>query len=220
MAVTLAEEIMLLSLDDESGTAKGRLMLAWPLGGALVLELSFAGRVAVADGLLQVVDTAPLGDELLDGRLAALAAWAEGRRKAKVGDWLMKDQRTSVRAVEESLCRRGLVTEENHRLLGVFPSRRYPEVDGSVEQEVRERLAAAVLRGEEADERTAALVAVLHAAGLHRAAFPGVPRKQVEPRMKELAEGQWVAESIRAAITAVYAAVTAGAVAAGVAASF
>ncbi|WP_431676581.1 GOLPH3/VPS74 family protein [Kitasatospora sp. KL5] len=209
MAVTLPEEMMLLSLDDESGQAKDGLMLGLPLSGAIVLELAFAGRVTLADGQVRVVDTRPTGVELLDGRLAALAAWTEGRRRTKIGDWLMKDQRTSVRAAEESLCRRGLVTEEKHKLLGLIPVRRYPEADGSVERELRERLTGAVLRGEEADDRTAALIALLQAGLLHRIAFPGVPRREVEPRMKAFTEGHGVTESIRVAVGAMYAAVAA-----------
>ena len=47
MAVTLAEEIMLLALDDESGYARDRLMLGWPVAGAVVLELSLAERITV-----------------------------------------------------------------------------------------------------------------------------------------------------------------------------
>ncbi|MEU2503269.1 GPP34 family phosphoprotein [Streptomyces sp. NPDC007863] len=201
MSITLAEEITLLSLDDASGEAKERQSAAWAVAGGILLELALAGRVSVADGRLTVTDESPTGEALLDGRLATLAAWAERRGKApKLTEWLTKDQAKAPAATVARLCERGLVVEERRRVLGLFPVRRYPEADGSVERELRERLRAAVLDGAAPDERTAGLIALVHGAKLHRIAFPGEPRKEVAARMEELAEGRWAGEGVREAI--------------------
>ncbi|MFJ8645987.1 GPP34 family phosphoprotein [Streptomyces sp. NPDC093546] len=209
MAVTLGEEIALLSLDDESGATKERASAAWAVAGGILLELTMAGRVTVTGERLAVVDTTPTGDTLLDGRLRLLAEWTRSNRGRKVTDWLAKDQSKATQATVESLCERGLVVEERHRVLGLFPVRRYPEADGSVERELRERLASAVLEGAQPDERTSGLVALLHAARLHHLAFPELPRKQVEARMAEIAEGQWAGDGVREAIRNMQAALVA-----------
>ncbi|MFF8832470.1 GPP34 family phosphoprotein [Streptomyces sp. NPDC015131] len=209
MNVTLAEEITLLSLDDESGAAKDRASAGWAVAGGILLELAVAGRVSVTDGRLAVAGTEPTGDPLLDGRLAALEEWTRRKSPRKVTDWLTKDQSKAVGATVERLCERGLVAEERGRVLGLFPVRRYPEADGSVERELRDRLASVVLKGTEPDARTGGLVALLHAAKLHRLAFPDVPRKQVEPRMAEIAEGQWAGQGVRDAIRNMQAAMVA-----------
>ncbi|GAA2795012.1 GPP34 family phosphoprotein [Kitasatospora paracochleata] len=219
MFVTLGEEIMLMSLDDGSGKARERMTAGWVVAGAFLLDLALAGRITAEDGRLRVVDAAPTGVRLLDGRLAAVAAWTEGRRTAKVAAWVTKDQSTAVRAAIDSLRERGLVTEERHRLLGLFPVRRYPEADGSVERELRARLTAAVLDGAEPDERTTGLIALLHGARLHRLAFPDLPRRQVEPRMAAIAEGQWAGEAVRQAIRTMQAAMVAVATTTAIAAS-
>ncbi|MFI6103659.1 GPP34 family phosphoprotein [Streptomyces sp. NPDC051310] len=209
MAVTLAEEIALLSLDDESGAAKERSSAGWAVAGGILLELVLAERLTVADGRLTVADATPTGTALLDGRLAKLDEWTRRNGRRKVVDWLTKDQSTAVRATVESLCERGLVTEERHRALGLFPVRRYPEADGSVERELRERLASVVLEGTEPDDRTSGLIALLHAAKLHRLAFPELPRKQVRTRMAEIGEGQWAGDGVREAIRNMQAALAA-----------
>ncbi|MFJ6618707.1 GPP34 family phosphoprotein [Kitasatospora sp. NPDC091335] len=202
MHVTLAEELMLLSLDDESGVAKDAATAAWAVTGGILAELVLAERVALDDGRLTVTDRTPTGEPLLDGRLARLDAWVAGRRagRAKAADWLTKDRSTAVADAVGRLCERGLVVEERRRALGIFPVRRYPEADGSVERELRERLAATVLHGVEPDVRTATLVAVLHGTRLHRLAFPELPRRKVEPRFAEIAAGDGAAESVRQAM--------------------
>ncbi|MEU2164689.1 GPP34 family phosphoprotein [Streptomyces sp. NPDC019208] len=209
MRVTLAEEITLLSLDDESGVAKERQAAGWAVAGGILLELVLAGRVSVEDGRLEVTDASPTGTALLDGRLKQLASWAKDGRRRRVADWLTKDQPKAVAATIESLCARGLVAEERHRTLGVFPVRRYPEADGSVERELRARLTSVVVGGADPDDRTSGLVALLHGAGLHRPAFPDVPGKQVEPRMAKIADGHWAGSGVRDAIRTMQAAMTA-----------
>ncbi|MEV8531896.1 GPP34 family phosphoprotein [Streptomyces sp. NPDC051211] len=218
--VTLGEEIMLLSLDDESGTATSRQAAGWAVAGGLLLELVMAGRVSVTGAYLGVVDTTPTGEPLIDGRLALLETWMKGRSKRRVTDWLTKDQAKAVGATLERMSERGLVVEERHKLLGLFPVRRYPEADGSAERELRDRLAATVLGKADPDERTAGLIALLHAAKLHRLAFPELPRREVARRMADIAAGEWAAESVRLAIRDMQAAViavTAATVAAAVA---
>ncbi|MFD4371918.1 GPP34 family phosphoprotein [Streptomyces sp. NPDC058486] len=214
MTITLAEEITLLSLDDESGEAKERQSASWAVAGGILLDLALAGRVSVAGGRLTVTDESPTGEPLLDERLALIAAWAGRRAKApKVTDWLMKDHAKAPAATVARLCERGLVVEEKRKVMGLFPVKRYPEADGSAERELRERLRAAVLGVAAPDERTAGLIALVHGAKLHRLAFPDEPRKEVAARMEKLADGQWAGEGVRDAIRNMQAAMTAATVA-------
>lgn len=209
MPVSLGEEIMLLSLDDESGAAKELSSASWAVAGGIVLDLALAGRVSVTGKRVAVTDRTPVGDALLDGRLTALADWCDKRRAPKVASWLTKDQARAPRAAIESMVGRGLVTEQRRNALGIFIIRRYPEADGTVERELRARLKDTVLAGARPDDRTAGLVALLQGAKLHRIAFPRVPRKEVEPRMKEIADGQWAGREVREAIREMQAAMLA-----------
>ncbi|MGW9450645.1 GOLPH3/VPS74 family protein [Streptomyces sp. NPDC055632] len=210
MTVTLAEEIMLLSLDDESGAAKEKQSAAWAVAGGILLDLVLAGRVTVDGGRLRVADKMPTGVPLLDERLRQITEWAGRKSRApKVTEWLTKDYHKAVKATSDSLHGRGLVRAEQRRVLGIFPVTRYPEADGSVERELGDRLRAVVLDGAAPDARTAGLVALVHGAKLHRVAFPDVPRKEIAPRLEEIAAGQWVAEDVRRAIRDMQAAMVA-----------
>ncbi|MFJ8621914.1 GPP34 family phosphoprotein [Kitasatospora sp. NPDC093550] len=202
MHVTLAEELMLLSLDDESGVAKDSSSAGWAVAGGLLADLALAGRVALDEGRITVTDRTPTGDPLLDERLERLTEWV-GRKapgKAKAAEWLTRDHATAVRSTVQRLCERGLVVEESRRVLGLFPVRRYPEADGSVERELRARLTAVIRHHEAPDVRTATLIALLHGARLHALAFPDLPRARVELRFAEIAAGDWAGDSVGQAI--------------------
>ncbi|MFG2429059.1 GPP34 family phosphoprotein [Streptomyces sp. NPDC048590] len=217
MSVTLGEEIMLLSLDDESGAAKNRQAAGWAVAGGIVLELVLAGRLSVDGGRFTVTDRTPTGTGLLDERLGLMDAWAARKSKPpKVTDWLTRDHDKAVGATIESLRARGLVHEERQKVLGLFPVRRYPEADGAAERELRERLDSVVLRGVDPDDRTAGLIALVHAAKLHGLAFPGRPAREVKPRMEKIADGQWAGDDVRRAIRDMQAAMVAVTVATAV----
>jgi hypothetical protein len=66
--LTLAEELLLLALDDESGSVEPAASgsLQYGLAGALLVELVIAGRLRLEGGGLVVADGSPTGDAVLD----------------------------------------------------------------------------------------------------------------------------------------------------------
>ena len=68
--VALAEELLLLAYDDETGKATdARIGLDLGMAAAVLVELALAGRIAYADGNLAVIDPAP--DRRADRRRGA-----------------------------------------------------------------------------------------------------------------------------------------------------
>ncbi|MER6513365.1 GPP34 family phosphoprotein [Nonomuraea sp. NPDC001636] len=201
MTVTIAEELLLLALDEEEGKQLiGGVQLHPALGGAILAELAAAGRVELADDKVTVTDPTPLGDAELD---AALARMAEDGKARKPAWWVQRLQSDKLRRrLLTRLAEAGVLAEERGRILGVFPTTRWPEADPQVEADVRERVTA-VLAGADPDERTATLIAIMHAAKLDRKAFPGADRG----RVKEIAEGEWAGQAVAKTIAAITAAI-------------
>ncbi|CAL9385554.1 hypothetical protein SUDANB145_01160 [Streptomyces sp. enrichment culture] len=203
---TLGEQLLLISLDDESGTAKEPAKVAPAIAAASLVELALAGRIDVTDDEVTVVDATPLGEPALD---AALEAVAGKDRPGSTKDWINRLKSDAVAGANTGLIEKGLVREEKKKVLGLFPVRRYPEADGSVEAAVRQRLDAVVLSGAAPDERTASLVALLHGAKLHRLAFPGADARRVEAAMESVSQGRWSAAAVRHVVKAAEDALTA-----------
>ncbi|MFI6174401.1 GPP34 family phosphoprotein [Nonomuraea sp. NPDC051191] len=201
MTVTIAEELLLLAYSEEEGRQLiGGIQLDPALGGAILAELAAAGRVELADDKVTVKDPAPLGDEELD---AALARMAEDGKARKPAWWVQRLQSGKLRwRLLTRLAESGVLAEERRKVLGIFPTTRWPESDPQVEADVRERVTA-VLTGAEPDQRTATLIAIMYAAKLDLKAFPGADRG----RVKEIAEGEWAGQAVAKTISAITAAV-------------
>jgi hypothetical protein len=222
MHTLIAEDLLLLLLDDEKGTVAASDEVQPLLGGALLLELAMAERIEVAErtsrwstATVAVVEGATPDDPLL---VDALAQVAEKPRRAQ--DLVNRIGKGTKERLLHRLADRGLVERREGKVLGLFPHTTWPATDARHEQEVRARLRDALVVGLTPDERTSALVALLAAIDhAHKVVDRGdVPARDVKRRAKEIAEGAWAADAVKDAVAAAQAAVAA-AVTASVAAT-
>jgi hypothetical protein len=207
---TLVEELLLLAYDDATGRDRSGGFLEIGLGGAVVLELTIAGRIELADKKVRVLPGEPLGDPLLDGRLAAIAADKPRAPKAVVN----RTAKKLKPVVLDGLVRDGLLRHERDKALGVFPLNRYLPGDPAAEADAKARLGAAVDAGRAEDARTAALATLVYAMKLERAVFPDRKTGPTRKALKTIADGSWVGDATRQAVEAVQAAVMAAVIAA------
>ncbi|MDH2416842.1 GPP34 family phosphoprotein [Nocardioides sp. CER19] len=217
----IAEDLVLLAYDDEGGRADWRMTerLDAALAGALLIELTEAGRIGLdgegRKGRLQILDTTPTGEPVLDAALARLEG-RDGRRPKDVIGRLTKRLRTDLL---EGLAARGVLRLERDRILGLFPRSSWPAEDSSHEDQLRARLQGVLVTGLTPDSRTAAVIALLHAIDAIPRVVDKADRRVARARAKEIAEGDWAAEATRKAVQEVSAAVMtvviAGAVVAG-----
>ncbi|MEV0779128.1 GPP34 family phosphoprotein [Streptomyces sp. NPDC050428] len=199
---TLGEQLLLLSLDDESGAEKESANVAYAIAAASLVELALAGRIEVDGDEVTVRDAAPLGDPTLDAALADIAGGEKKRRARKTKEWIEHLKRGAVAGTTKSLVAKGLVREQKKKVLGLFPVTRYPEADGSVEAALRRRLDEVVMRGVTPDERTASLVALLHGAKLQGLLYAKPELATAKENMERIAHSEWAAPAVRQAIKA------------------
>ena len=222
----LAEDLLLLITDDASGrlAAAGSQVDAG-LGGANLVELTLLGKVDITGeqdqgkpGRIIVRDPAPPENDVLDAALETLAARQGSKPSAVIGP-LGKNLRP---VLYERLAAAGVLRAERGRALGIFPTRTWPTQDPGHEAEVRQLVTQALVQPGEPDERTAALIALLHALRCeHKVVDPKayqLSRRQLRARAAEVAQGSWASEAVRKAIDEMMAAVAA-AVAASAAAT-
>ena len=226
MDLLLAEDLMLLLLDDETGAVR-QTHVRPLLGGAVLADLALAGAVEVEEkrgvwhtAKVHPVDGARPSDALLAAAYDEVAAKPRSAQDLvnRIGKPLKDD-------VTERLVERGLVRREEHRVLGIFPTTRWPAEDVAHEQGVRRRLGDLLVRGLTPDTRTVALVALLSAVDLahkvvdHEGLSGGEVRKRGKRLVEQMDDGDWAAKAVRDAVAAITAAAGAAAVAGGAAAA-
>jgi hypothetical protein len=214
-SLSLAEELLLLALNERKGTILLSASLALPYGlaGASLIELAAAGLVRVDEKKLIPAGSGSARDMVLDGILETMRS---SKRVRSAEHWVGRIGRSSRKLKEtllDRLVQKGILESEEGRLLWVFPTRRYPEADARPEQEIRSRLRSAVLGGAPPDERTSALIALVHACDLVGAIFQKEERREAKKRARQIAESQAIGSAVVAAVDAVKTAVVAAAAA-------
>ena len=204
----IAEDVLLLLLDDVKGTLPTRSTTDAVLGGAVLAELAALGLVTVdgkksfwRSGKVRVtgVVTADLHPVLVD----ALATIAEKERKAsavvtRLGKGL--DDRLAA-----GLAERRILERRDDKRLGLIPRTTWPVLDPTRDNQLRRAVTVCLADGGRPDERTAAIVGLLWAADQAPkavAANTATTKRQLKQRAKEVADGQWVAKAVKDAITA------------------
>lgn len=216
MDTLIAQDLLLLLLEDDTGKMTHTTHLETGIGGALLMELALVGAVEVAErrgrwskATVRPTGTDPGPDTVLR---EALDQVAEKERDAEslVGRLGRKRREQLLTRLAEQ----GVLRREEGSVMGLFPRTRWPAADGAHEADVRRALGDVLLAGATPDQRTAALVALLSALDLaHRVLDrEGHSAQQVKDRATEVAEGDWAAKAVKDAVAAAQAAVTTAAV--------
>jgi Golgi phosphoprotein 3 len=206
--LTLPEELLLLALRDKKGTVISSASTALPycLAGAVLLELTIMDKIVLEEGKVIVKDATPTGDDIFDEALAKIQA---SKKIHKSSHWVEKikgikklKDRLLDRLVQHSILRR-----EEHKVLWVIPTERYPTLNGTPEMKRRELIRSALLHNVKPDERTAVLISLVKACNLVKEIFEKEERKTAKKRIKEIAKEEVVGKAVSDIVGGIEAAV-------------
>jgi hypothetical protein len=204
----IAEDLLLLLLDDESGKVPSSDTAETALGGAVLAELAILGAVTIGERTsrwkapkVTVTGPAPEDRVLAD----ALETIAEKERAPQ--DLVNRLGKGLIDTLGDRMAERGILERKESRLFGLLPRTRWPAVDSTHEQEVRQTLDSVLVQYTTPDDRTGALVAVLVAIDKAHKVVHGLSNREVKKRAKEVAAGDWAAKAVKDAIAETYAAI-------------
>lgn len=216
----LHEQMLLLILRDKEGTLESKAgMYRLALGGAILVELLLNERITIdldKKKRVNIVNPAPIGEEILDEALAKMSA-AKRRRAASTWVSSLSGLKRLRHRIAEGLCSRRILKQAEDTVLLVFKRAVYPTLDPVPERRLLDDIGAAIRgSGPVSDSRIIALIALAHATGSLRSHFDRRVLKNREKRIETIISGDQVGgaahDAARAAVQAAIAAVTAATV--------
>ena len=207
----IAEDLLLLLLDDRTGKAR-TAYLEIALGGAVLVDLALEGLVEVTSpgsiwrsGKLRRAPGASAGDRILAGALGAVAENQSAQRLVgKVGKGL-------VEPLAERQRQRGVLDRREEKVLGLVTRTRWPSRDPSRKESIRRGLVVILVQRGHPDARSAALIGLLLAVHrLHRTiSHPDASARRLRQRAKEVALESWATPAVKDAVAVATAATAA-----------
>ncbi|MCY4655854.1 MAG: GPP34 family phosphoprotein [Gammaproteobacteria bacterium] len=200
--LTIAEEIVLLILDDENG-AFHRLpdwSIRYALSGALLMELAEMGRIDTDLERLFVIKEDAIDNDLLNSLLQEIVKeggdqnirfWVE---RTAVHSDLIKEHALST------LVDKGILEQKEQKFLWVFRSRKYPIVDGRAEKEVKLRLFEVLFSDALPSPRDVVLLCLAHACGVLKAILPRRELDRALDRIEQVRRLDLIGQAVAKAI--------------------
>lgn len=201
--LTLAEELLLITLDDESGMLldsispfKNHIAIA----ASLIMELTLKGNIDLDAKKLFVVSSVETGDPILDLALAEIVAeetplvtteWL--KRFAKRGEDLSNQ-------IIDSLVAKGIMQLVDRRLFWVLKTRSYSASSGIEEREVKERIMLLLNSDEIPDPNDVLLVGLLKAVGIFNLLISPSELVRLQNRIDAIANLEEINRSLYASI--------------------
>ena len=198
------EELMLLILDDEDGrfARVPDRQLRYALAGGVLMDLALENRIDTDLKQLMLVDSTPLGDDLLDPTLADIAAATE-THDARF--WVERTALRSAEAIREAalgrLVERGILQRQEDRFLWVFRSRRYPAIDDRVEREVKLRIMEILFSDQIPTPRDVVIIGLAHACNLFEQILSAREVEHIAPRIDEVRRLDLISQAMSQAIS-------------------
>jgi hypothetical protein len=160
----IGEQIVLLALDEETGRLReAPLRVSLAVAAGALAGLALSGHVVLREGAFTVARASAPADPVAAVLVQHLREHPGDEPRA----WLLAVRERALAAAYEGLLARRVVRERGRRVLGAFGTVTYPVVVPQARAALLGRLDAVLARGQDPDARTAALITVLHHAGLH-----------------------------------------------------
>lgn len=186
--ITLAEEVLLLLLDEKKGTLiqVPQLTLHFVLAGAILMELAIRNKVDSDIDSFYIIDRDPTGEPVLDGIMTKIDSYAPNQ---DLKYWINAIADHGSEILESSINRlieRGILGRTEKRILWLVKTESYPTIDQSVERESKRRVLNLLYSDEIPDQEDIVLVCLLDASNMLRTLIGQAELTRLRPRIEQI----------------------------------
>ncbi len=204
--IRLAEELILLMLDERSGYLE--MVPGWDfscvMAGAVLADLALEDRIDTDLNTLYLVNASPTGDELLDPTLKEIA---EAEESSDAQYWIERNTSRSdaiVSATLDRLVERKILDYQAGGFWGLSRSvsrtGTYPTSDVQTRREAKQRILNVILNDVIPDPRDAILIALMHTCGGFKLILEPEDYEEKLERIEMLAKLDLIGRTVAAAV--------------------
>lgn len=201
-SLSIPEELLLLSMDDEQGrlVSSDSIILRFVLAGAILDELVLRKLVEIQDGKVVAWTGELIGDPILDPAIERLARKNKIKKLSYWIQQLAKDYRNVRTILLEKMVALGALREESHYFLWVFPYDRYPTNDIRIEAQIRNRIYNSLFGGDRISSRDAVILSLISASRLEVDVFGPEYAQEARERIVRLRKQYGIGSAVTNAI--------------------
>lgn len=199
---TLAEDLLLLLFQPQSGTIAGEGTLYYALAGAILADLGDGGHVRTGTGRFGGLTVQAIADDVPSDHLLR-TTWEYVADKPRGLQTVLAAMGPTLREpLLDRLVERGKLRRRTRRTLGIFKTPVIEEADPGHRRMLLADVRAVLVDGVDPTPRTAALAALLYGSGTLPQFDRDIPwTSQVIARAEELKDGNWGAGAAAKAVT-------------------
>ncbi|MGE3623361.1 MAG: GPP34 family phosphoprotein [Bdellovibrionales bacterium] len=202
--LTIAEEFLLLALDDSAGQfyPLPRSTLDSSIAAAVLMDLTLLRRIDNDLRDMFVTDAQPTDNPILDPVLQIMSM-APVLTPRPIAAWLHDISNMGENLQEQALRHLealGILRREDKKILWMFGTRRYPIIDQKEQREVKLRILGVILRDDIPTPHDIMLVALANACGLFRHILSDHELEAAAPRIEQVARMDLIGQAVAQAI--------------------
>ncbi|MEM1137685.1 MAG: GPP34 family phosphoprotein [Bacteroidota bacterium] len=176
MKLTLAEELLLIALDDKRGKliTSSNFSLDFCLSGAILFDLTFGNQIILREKTLEIASEIEPEDAIMK---QAYQIIAQKNKSEDMQFWINElcEKITGIRyAILENLVAKDVLYKVEKKLLKIFSNPRYLPKNGELEYAVRARIREIILHNQPHDIKSTMLIALVNTADLVEELFPAL----------------------------------------------
>jgi len=200
--LNIAEEFLLLALDDEKGVICNQpfMGLEFGLAGAVLMELSLMNRIAADKEHLEILDDSATGNQIFDDALAMIKDMEE-EEDAKFWVWKLGIHIQEIKDYFiNHLIELGILEKKEKNILWIYRRKCYPLIDDKVEQEVKDRIRKTILKNKKPLPRDVVLISLMRSTNLTNQIFTDQETEKVSDRIEQIAKMDIIGQAVYQAI--------------------
>lgn len=205
--LSLSDQIILLSLNDDDGTFDtNSIYLSYTLIGSGLAELLLTGFISINDQRINIVesDHTTITNPFIQELYQELKTTWDGKKIASILNHFARYYKKYQDIILVHLVELGILKKENHKILWVFNSSRYPEKDSLPEGLLRSRLKRVISGVEAISERDICLFKFLNASGLIKQFTPKDKKtRHFKKEIEQLLEKTPISENFKTIVKAI-----------------